>query len=83
MRSRCLLMPRHLPDFAKFCEGRGWVSVPTKGDYEVLRMRHPDIAEPLMVHRRDVSEVHLTTWGKSQSMADKFFNQRRRSNEQA
>lgn len=77
MRSRCELMPKHLPEFAQFCESRGWKPENTKGPYEVLRMRHPDIREPMMVHRRDVSEVHLTVWGQSERLTNKFFAARR------
>lgn len=77
MRSRCLLMPKHLSEFSQFCSKKGWQLENTKGHYEVLRMRHPDISEPMIVHHRDVSEVHLTVWGQSERLANKFFAAKR------
>lgn len=66
-RSRCTLHKTKLMDFTVFCRSRGWVSEPTKGCYEVLRMRHPDHAAPLIVHDRIAAAEHYTTWGESQT----------------
>lgn len=73
MRSRCLLHKTRLEEFRDFCASQGWVLEPTKGDYEVLRMRHKDVKEPLMVHEKSGAKEHLTTWGYSQKWVQKFL----------
>lgn len=65
MRSRCSLHQSKLAEFQAFCEARGWTVELTKGGYEVLRMRHPGRAHPLIVHDRNDAKEHYTTWGES------------------
>ena len=88
-RQRNLLHRTHLPLFTTFCAERGWKIEPPRGEYEVLRMRHPAYADVLLVHERgktkngDVRQ-HLTVWGVSETMAREFFatmsrNQRHQS----
>ena len=77
-RQRNLLHVRHLTAFTAFCAERGWQGEPLKGEYEVLRMRHPSYADVLLVHRRGLTKSgdarqHLTVWGVSESMAREFF----------
>ncbi|WP_067753019.1 hypothetical protein [Orrella dioscoreae] len=76
MRSRCTLHKTRLAAFQTFCEGRGWTAEPTKGDYEVLRMRHPDRRFPLIVHDRHDAPEHYTTWGESARMLGPFLRAR-------
>ena len=66
-RSRCTLHKTKLADFRAFCESRGWTAEAPKSGYEVLRMRHPVRANPLIVHTRDDATEHYTTWGESQT----------------
>jgi hypothetical protein len=66
-RSRCALHKTKLADFRAFCEGRGWTAEQTKNGFEVLRMRHPGRADPLIVHTRLDAAEHYTTWGESQT----------------
>ncbi len=77
MRSRQRLHLKHLSEFTKFCEGLGWVSERVKGDYEVLRMRHPNSKELLIVHDRHSASQHYTTWGMSNDLAKIFYRQKK------
>lgn len=76
-RSRNTLARHKLDDFIAFCTARGWKREPTKGDYEILRMRHPARKDPLMVHQglHDDS-MHLTTWGESDRMVRIYLNEK-------
>lgn len=77
MRSRCTLHKTKLADFQRFCEGRGWMAETPKGAYEILRMRHVDRRDPLIVHDRDGAKEHYTTWGESARELAKFMRRRR------
>lgn len=72
-RSRNRLHVDKLNDYVEFCKCEGWTHVPTKGDYEVLRMTHPEYAGPLLVFQRLDAKVHLTTYGHSEDMLNKYF----------
>lgn len=75
-RSRCTLHKSKLVEFRDFCERHGWYYELPKGDYEVLRMRHPDCKDPLIVHDR-VRGSHFTTWGESARMVNQYLDSRR------
>lgn len=77
MRSRCTLHKTKLAEFQRFCEGRGWLAETPKGAYEVLRMRHVEHRDPLIVHDRDDATEHYTTWGNSARELAKFMRRRR------
>jgi hypothetical protein len=64
-------------DFAAHCRSRGWFAVPVVGAYEVLRMRHPDRPDPLIVHDRISAAEHYTTWGESQTELDAWLEARK------
>jgi len=49
----------NVKQFAEFLTGKGWVEEVTRGEYEILRMRHPDEREPLILYARMRSE-HAT-----------------------
>lgn len=73
-RSRNTLARSKLDEFKAFCQSKGWVDEKTKGPYEVLRMRHPDWKEPMIVHQRNnIESMHLTTWGNSADMLRRYF----------
>lgn len=38
MANRCLLHISKLNEFALWMEKQGWLSIPTKGDFEILRL---------------------------------------------
>lgn len=72
-RSRSRLHIDKLNDYVEFCKREGWTRAPIKGDYEVLRMTHPGYAGPLLVYQRLDAKVHLTTYGHSAELLDKYF----------
>lgn len=61
-----------LDDFAAFASGRGWFRVPTKGAYEVLRMKHPESPRPLVIFRRE--DAHYATIGRDQVDAHQLLH---------
>ncbi len=79
--SRNRLHQNKLQAFTDFCKSEGWQSVPTKGDFEVLRMRHPDNKDPLLVYRQLKAKEHLTTHGVADKMVDKFLGHRTATDE--
>lgn len=67
--SRSTLHTSKLAEFTAFCASKGWAQEPCKGAYEVLRMRHPLVKEPLLVYRTDKAKrEHYTTYGQSSQM---------------
>jgi hypothetical protein len=71
--SRWRLHKTKLQEFKAFCESIGWYPVPTKSDFEVLRMRNVDVRDPLIVHTRLNVKEHLTTHGESEKLLDVFL----------
>ena len=57
MRGRLHL--NNVKQFAEFLSAKGWIEEAIKGEYEILRMRHPDEREPLILYARMRSE-HAT-----------------------
>lgn len=41
-----------IPEFKEWLTQNGWVTEPTKGEYEVLRARHANLTQPLIVFRK-------------------------------
>lgn len=76
-RSRCHLHFKHLDEFRDFCVSQGWVNEGPKGDYEALRMRHPNHKDLLIVHQKNSASQHFTTWGLSERMSRAFFRSQR------
>lgn len=81
-RSRCNLHVSRLPEFIEFCESLGWKQEDTKDYFEVLRMRHPQEAKPLIVHTRLATcrgnePTHYTTWGIGDLLTTKFIAHRK------
>jgi hypothetical protein len=77
-RSRNTLARSKLPEFVAFCESKGWVHEPDGSPYVVLRMRHPDWREPMIVHQKnDTESMHVTTWGNSADMLRRWMRSRR------
>jgi hypothetical protein len=77
MRSRCTLHKSKLAEFQNFCEANGWQPEHHKGAYEVLRMRHADRRDPLIVHSRLEAKEHYTTWGESSRMLARFIRSKK------
>ena len=81
MRARDLLHKTKLDDFRAWLEDRGWYQVSCKGEWEVLRMRHPDSVGPLLVYDRLEAREHYTTHGVAYHMACRWVRDRRRQRE--
>lgn len=79
IRDRARLHFKHLEAFKEFCAGRGWKEEPVKGDFERLRMRHPERLEPLFLHARDSATQHFTTYNEASRMCRAFFATRKRA----
>lgn len=82
-RSRCTLHKTKLAEFKAFCEKRGWQAEPIKGGYEVLRMRHSERKDPLIVYDRNSAPEHYTTWGESARMVTALLRQRKKEKSNA
>jgi hypothetical protein len=81
LRSRNTLARSKIAEFEAFCANKGWVRVIAVGEYEVLRMRHPDWREPMIVHQKnDPDSMHVTTWGNSADMLRRWMRTRRATN---
>lgn len=76
-RSRGTLHQRQLEPFARFCEAHGWKRASLGSPWEVLRMKHADRRNPLIVHTRAEAREHFTTWGESQRMLVAWIKERR------
>lgn len=77
MRRRNYLAQKHLGEFETYCQTKGWEPQPLKGDFEVLRMRHPTEKGVLLVHDRLDAVVHYTTEGHSYRLAQSFYDKRK------
>lgn len=78
--SRNTLARSKLPELVAFCESKGWVHESDDSPYVVVRMRHPDWREPLIVHQRnDPQSMHVTTWGNSADMLRRYLRERRQT----
>lgn len=74
MRSRPYLHIDHVPLFEKYWQDRGWKTEPNKGVYDVLRMRHPDVPEPIVIiYRKDKAKEHCTVQSRGYNMAVQFI----------
>lgn len=83
MRTRNRLHVDKLDAFKTFCIESGWINKTPIGDWEVLRMRHPDRLKPLMVHKRLTNSnngplVHYTTHDEATTMLFQFLKADRR-----
>jgi len=76
MAERGLLHLDKVDAFAAWLEARGWVREPTKGIYEVLRMRSPEAPAPMILFARDRSR-HATTQGGTHRLVREFINETR------
>ena len=63
--TRALLHLSKIDDFAEWAATKGWVREPTKGIYEVLRLRKKGKPKPLIFHRRDSARHATIGWDQS------------------
>jgi hypothetical protein len=84
-RSRSLLALTKLVDFAAWAVCQGYRVEPTKGTYEVLRLRKKGEA-PLLYFRRDKGSFggepqHATSYGEGTALVQQWLNSRKQSKE--
>lgn len=80
MRSRCTLHKNKTDDFREYLRWRGWVEEPPKGDFEIIRARHPLGKEPLIIHYRTSGGDHLTAWGIGLTLVKQYLRDKRIGN---
>lgn len=77
--NRCLVHITKLAEFSAFLEGRGWTIEEPKGDFVVLRARHPKVKAPVVYHKRMRTD-HLTCMsGLPATLASQFIAQQRKA----
>lgn len=79
MRNRCKLHLTKIEDFVDFVSELGYKREPTKGFYEVLRIRRDQDEPPVLFFTR-VGTDHATVYGKGMSLVDKYLRTKRRGN---
>lgn len=61
-----------LDAFLAFCTNQGWERVPTVGEWELVRMRHPDRDHPALIHFRKRRSLGVTLHGESAALWKRF-----------
>lgn len=74
-RSRNLLALSKLEDFSKWADSKGYRREPTKGTYEVLRLREKGMS-PVLFFKRDKGE-HATSYGDGTALVQQWINSRK------
>ena len=70
-QDRCKLHLSKLADFARWANSVGFQQLPTKGEYEVLRLKHGE--SPVLIwHRRDGTD-HATSAVREARLVRKWF----------
>ena len=76
MANRYLLAYSRLEEFATWAETQGYKREPTKGDYEILRLRRETMT-PRLYFRRDVGgQVHVTCQDKAVGLVRRWIRER-------
>jgi hypothetical protein len=78
-RSRNLLAMTKLVDFAAWAVSHGYRREPTKGTYEVLRLRRKG-ESPVLYFKRDKGE-HATSYGEGTTLVQLWINTRKEKKE--
>jgi hypothetical protein len=78
-RSRNLLSLSKLEEFAKWAVSHGYRREPTKGTYEVLRLRKKG-ESPVLFFKRDRGE-HATSYAEGTTLVQQWINTRKEKKE--
>lgn len=73
---RGLLSFSRLEEFATWAQSKGYTREPTKGDFEVLRLRYPD-EKPVIIYAKSSATEHLTVMGRDHKMVRAFIRETR------
>lgn len=77
MRNRCKLHLTKVDEFADFVSSLGYQREPTKGYYEVLRIRK-DNEPPVLFYNRKGMTDHATVYGKGLGLVEKYLSAKKR-----
>jgi hypothetical protein len=80
-RSRNMLALSKLEEFAKWAVSQGYRREPTKGTYEVLRLRKKG-ESPVLYFKRDKGE-HATSYGDGTALVKLWINSRKQAKKEA
>jgi len=82
---RGLLHLNRLDAFAEWAKTLGWQREPTKGFYEVLRLRHPRVRVPIVLYSRGEPTSHVTVpfEGPALSLINRFMKEAKHKNKAA
>jgi len=75
MADRSLLHLSQLHDFVAFARGLGYVEEPTKGLYEVLRLRHRTL--PVLIYHRRTGADHASAEGDGLRLVRAFLRSKK------
>lgn len=74
-RARNLLALTKVQEFSLWAESQGYKSEPTKGSYEILRLRKKG-QSPVLFFKRDKGE-HATSYGDGTALVQAWINTRK------
>lgn len=67
-----------IDEFAEFCAGKGYAREPTKGAYEILRLRKE--GEPPVTFYQRTGTDHATAQGKGLGLVSSYLASKRKGN---
>ncbi len=79
--NRSQLHQSHFADFKAFAATRGYVAEPTKGDYEVIRLRLTSGGAPLLFFQRLRSDHATVQTAEANRLVTEYIRSRRSSGE--
>ena len=79
MRTRDLLHKSKLQDFIQYAESKGYKEEPTKGEYEVLRLRGSK--GMAIFHERLDRGDHFTTHGLATELVEQYIRDKKHGNQ--
>lgn len=74
MAVRCLLSQKKLKEFEKWLETKGYMVVPTIGNYEVLRAKRSAPKDTVIVYMKLGKVEHYTVQDKDYRLVREFIN---------
>lgn len=75
MANRYVLHHKHLESFTSWLSQNGWVIVPTRGEYEVLRAIKHRRKYPLIIYTRLDAKEHYSVMDRDMPVIKKFLRE--------
>lgn len=76
MANRNTLALTKIPDFKIWLLKNGWEIVECKGFYEILRAKHPNRVNPLIIYKKNCANVHATVMDRDCKILRRFLRER-------